>query len=152
MTNTELKAQIDTDITTATGVGSVSTSDVGDNMKAIVDYVDQEISSVNTKKEIVGLLSYDGTNFTFTEILNQTPATISWSKFSGTIIANFSSAVLTVGKTIIPDQSINTGGGYIVTARVSNSTNISMICTNTAGTNSFVPNFTDMPFKVEIYN
>lgn len=41
-TGTELKAQIDTDITNKTGANSISKVNVGSNMKDIVDYVDQQ--------------------------------------------------------------------------------------------------------------
>lgn len=45
-TNNELKNQIDTDITNKVAVESISTEDVGGNMKDIVDYVDQEVSAI----------------------------------------------------------------------------------------------------------
>lgn len=43
MTNTELKAQIDLQITNETAANAITPNDVGANMKAVVDYVDQEI-------------------------------------------------------------------------------------------------------------
>jgi hypothetical protein len=46
MTSTELKSQIDSEITNETAPNSVSTIDVGTNLKDIVDYVDQEISTL----------------------------------------------------------------------------------------------------------
>lgn len=42
MTNTNLKAQIDNNITNETAPLGITPSDVGSNMKAVVDYVDQE--------------------------------------------------------------------------------------------------------------
>ena len=45
MTNINLKTQIDTDITNKTTSSSITPSNVGDNMKDIVDYVDQEVIS-----------------------------------------------------------------------------------------------------------
>lgn len=47
-TGTELKAQIDTDITNKTGAGSITKTAVGNNMKDIVDYVDQQTSGGTT--------------------------------------------------------------------------------------------------------
>ena len=41
-----LKAQIDTDITNKTGSGSISKVNVGGNLKAVVDYVDQQAPKV----------------------------------------------------------------------------------------------------------
>lgn len=43
MTNTELKAQIDTQITNETVDNSITPSEVGGNMKDTVDYTDQEV-------------------------------------------------------------------------------------------------------------
>ena len=153
MTSTELKAQIDSQITNETTANAITPTDVGTNLKAIVDYVDQEVltSQEKIKDTIVGLLSYDGTDFTYTSIVNETAATISWSKFSGIITGTMSSAVLTAGKAIVKDQSIDSGGGYIVTGRQANATVFTLSCTNTAGTTSTVPNFTNMPIEINIY-
>lgn len=52
MTNTQLKTQIDEDITNKTSDGSVTTENVGENLKDIVDYVDQEVSSIPTPTTI----------------------------------------------------------------------------------------------------
>ena len=120
------------------------------SVKAVKDYVDANVGSLYTA--IVGLLSYDGTIFTYTSIVNQTDATITWGKFSGTITGTTSTAVLTNGKTIVKDQTLSIGGGFIVTGRPSNTTNFTLLCTNTSGTNSTVPNFTDMPIEIFIYN
>ncbi len=43
MTNIELKAQIDVDITNKTTAKSVTPTNVGTDIKSVVDYVDQEI-------------------------------------------------------------------------------------------------------------
>jgi hypothetical protein len=45
-TSTALKSQIDTQIINKTGPGSISKGNVGNNIKAVVDYVDQEVSSI----------------------------------------------------------------------------------------------------------
>ena len=42
MTNTALKAQIDSQITNETSANAITPTDVGTNLKAVVDYVDQE--------------------------------------------------------------------------------------------------------------
>ena len=46
MTNTELKAQIDSQITNETTANAITPTDVGTNLKDIVDYVDQEIDLI----------------------------------------------------------------------------------------------------------
>ena len=43
MTNTALKAQIDSQVTNETLPNSISPADVGGNLKAVVDYVDQQV-------------------------------------------------------------------------------------------------------------
>lgn len=52
MTNTALKAQIDSQITNETLPNSVSPTDVGGNLKAVVDYVDQQSVQIVLKKTI----------------------------------------------------------------------------------------------------
>ena len=44
MTNTQLKTQIDSQITNETSANAITPTDVGTNVKAVVDYVDQEKS------------------------------------------------------------------------------------------------------------
>jgi len=43
MTNTALKAQIDSQITNETTPAGITPTDVGTNLKAVVDYVDQQV-------------------------------------------------------------------------------------------------------------
>lgn len=43
MTNTQVKTQIDTDITNKTSVKSISPLNVGSNIKKVIDYIDQEV-------------------------------------------------------------------------------------------------------------
>lgn len=63
MTNTELKDQIDSEITNETAINSVSTADVGESMKDIVDYVDQEINALPTPEtKTAGLVEADNTS------------------------------------------------------------------------------------------
>ena len=56
MTSTELKSQIDSEITNETAPNSVSTIDVGNNLKDIVDYVDQEIGDLPLTTKTAGLI------------------------------------------------------------------------------------------------
>lgn len=93
MTNAELKAQIDLDITSATGVNSVTTTDVGGNMKDIVDYVDQEVD----KGLVVLKVAQSGTaNPTLTVKKNNTNLTFTATRVSaGVYNITPSSSVLT---------------------------------------------------------
>ena len=46
MDNTTLKQQIDTAITNKTAMRSINPANVGENIKATVDYIDQEIANI----------------------------------------------------------------------------------------------------------
>lgn len=62
MTNTQLKTQIDADITNKTTAESVTTDNVGENLKDIVDYIDQEINAIpNTPAYSFDANSFNGT-------------------------------------------------------------------------------------------
>ena len=50
MTNTQIKAQIDTDINNKTVANSILKTNVGNNIKVVVDYVDQEVKSKTVKR------------------------------------------------------------------------------------------------------
>jgi hypothetical protein len=53
MTNTQLKTQVDADITNKTSAKSISPLNVGKNIKDLVDYVDQEIESNSGDTQII---------------------------------------------------------------------------------------------------
>jgi len=65
MTNTALKAQIDSQITNETTPAGITPTDVGTNLKAVVDYVDQQApvktagSVEATDVSLYEILSYD---------------------------------------------------------------------------------------------
>jgi len=65
MTSEQLKLQIDTDITGKTLVKSITPENVGENMKDIVDYVDENFTGVQNLQSILNEGSYaevDGGN------------------------------------------------------------------------------------------
>lgn len=69
MDNTTLKAQIDSQITNETTPASVSPTDVGTNIKAVVDYVDQQ-APIKTSGSVTlsgtpSLLPYDVNSCSF---------------------------------------------------------------------------------------
>jgi len=61
-TNIELFEQIDAAITDKTSPGSISPIDIGDNMRDIVSYVDQETAGIPPYKTFIGLLTQSGTS------------------------------------------------------------------------------------------
>jgi len=66
MTNSELKAQIDSQITNETTDYAITPTDVGTNMKAVVDYADQQSSII----AVYDALSAQSTSETTTSIMN----------------------------------------------------------------------------------
>ena len=64
MDSTTLKVQIDTNITNKIGVGSISKTDVGGELKSVVDYVDQQVpiktsAIVSLSSSVQNVLSRD---------------------------------------------------------------------------------------------
>lgn len=89
MDSTTLKAQIDANITNKTVAGSITKTNVGGDMKAIVDYVDQQVDWKVYKAK----LSQSGTgNVTAVVLKNDTGKTFTYSRNStGSYNFNFSS-------------------------------------------------------------
>lgn len=109
--------------------------------------------ALKTYNETVILLSYNGTNFTYTNVINELGVTITFSVLSGTLYCTLSSNVLTSGKTIVWAGSFVEFGGYLSAGnRASNNiATISLI--NTNGTNNTFPtSFTDLPVRIQVYN
>lgn len=106
-----------------------------------------------TYNETVILLSYDGTNFTYTNVINELGVTITFLVLSGTLYCTLSSSVLTEGKTIIWASSFVEFGGYLTQALRSNGTSFTLSLTNTNGTNNTFPtSFTNLPVRIQVYN
>ena len=57
MTNTALKAQIDSQITNETSPNSISPADVGGNLKSVVDYIDQQVPIKISRQVIASSVS-----------------------------------------------------------------------------------------------
>mgnify|MGYP003613110851 CR=1 FL=1 len=87
MTNTALKAQIDSQITNETLPNSVSPTDVGGNLKAVVDYVDQQVDWKVYKAKLD-----NPSGITATVLKNDTGKTFTYErKSTGSYNFNFSS-------------------------------------------------------------
>lgn len=109
--------------------------------------------ALKTYNETVILLSYDGTNFTYTNVINELNVTITFSVFSGYLNCTLSSSVLTVDKTIIWASSFVEFGGYLTQASRNNGTSFTLSLTNTNGTNNTFPtSFYNLPIRIQVYN
>jgi len=96
MDSTTLKAQIDTNITNKTVAGSILKTNVGGDMKAIVDYIDQQVDFKVYKAK----LSQSGTdNITGVVLKNDTGKTFTYTRNStGSYSINFSSMYADLSK------------------------------------------------------
>lgn len=109
--------------------------------------------ALQTYKETVILLSYDGTDFTYTNVINQLGVTITFSVFGGILSCTLSSSVLTADKTIIWASSFVEFGGYLTQASRASNTSFTLQLTNTNGTNNTFPtSFYDLPIRIQVYN
>jgi len=125
MTNTELFTQIDAAITDKTEAGSISPADIGDNMGAVVDYVDQEIDSLIFVYKAV--LVQTGSGAITTNVIANTFPTSTTFTFS----------VLSTGT-----YTVNVPANSNLTLRVSNNAN-----TKNVKTSGFILNSNSAQFK-----
>jgi len=109
--------------------------------------------ALKTSNETVILLSYDGTDFTYTNVINELGVTITFSVISGTLYCTLSSSVLTSGKTIVWAGSFVEFGGYLSAGNRASNNIATISLTNTNGTNNTFPtSFTDLPVRIQVYN
>jgi hypothetical protein len=122
----------------------------------LIDFPDANGTvALKTYNETVILLSYDGTSFTYTNVINELGVTITFSTFpfSGYIICTLSSSVLTENKTIIWASSFLEFGGYLTQGSRNSGNSFTLFLTNTNGSNTSIPtSFTDIPVRIQVYN
>lgn len=113
MTNTALKAQIDSQITNETTPSGITPTDVGTNLKSVVDYIDQQVDFKVYKAK----LTQSGTdNITDVILRNDTGKTFTYSRNStGSYNFNFSSLYSDLSKV---DIYINLQNGSYVAPQV----------------------------------
>ena len=149
MTNTVLKAQIDSQITNKTAQKSVTEFNVGTNIKLVVDYVDQQVPY----KTYSALLTQSSTGVPTAYIpkndanLTIVFTRISAGKYTGTLSGGFVPT-----KTTIIAGTI--GGEEIFTAIFLNTTNINLRTFSiSSGTPAYFDDLlTDTFFQIRIYN
>lgn len=107
MTRAELNTFIDDNVTNKTVIDSLTPSDEGMSIKAVADYVDQEIASVKPYKVYTVLISQSSTNApVVTTLLENT--------FTGTITWTRTSAGRYLG-TIDTTEFTNLKTGFVIT-------------------------------------
>lgn len=148
MTNTQLKSQIDSAITNKTVIKSITPSNVGTNIKSVVDYCDQLVVS---KIYAVGL-SQSGINppTIYYEYKNDLTGGIVWSRLSmGQYIGTITTNEFTI-KTFFPTAMALIGGICSVNTT---SSNTFILRTWSTVTNTFSDDLLNgSQFKIEIYN
>ena len=167
MDNTTLKQQIDTAITNKTAMRSITPANVGENIKATVDYIDQEIANIEltpgpqgpqgeqgpgtsqTYKSYIALINQSGTNAPVaTVIYNDTGSTFTWNyEDVGSYIATSSSPILLDNKTVV-----------FVTAQGNSGNNQNKIFGGTRYNDTSIGLFTSsdgilkLNFEIRVYN
>lgn len=120
MTNTDLKAQINSQITNETTENGITPAEVGGNLNAIVDYVDQEKRPYKLYSCVV---NQAGVNAPTVTILENNLGVITWSRFAaGRYFGVISGGnTFVTGKTLcLPDKRIINinGGGQAISAYI----------------------------------
>ena len=107
MTRAELNTYIDDNVTDKTAVDSLTPTDEGNALKAVADYVDQEITNVKPYKVYTILISQTGTS-------DPVVTTLLENTFTGTITWTRTSAGRYLG-TIDSTEFTNLKTGFIIT-------------------------------------
>ena len=145
MTSTELKAQIDSQITNETTPNGITPTDVGTNMKEVVDYVDQQLAY----NSYVAIINQSGTSAPVaTVVFNNTGATFTWFyEDVGAYYVTSSSAILLNNKIVVFVTTQGNSGNSqdkIFGGVRSNDSNVSLF----TSTNGIV----NLNFEIRIYN
>jgi len=148
-TNIELFTQIDAAITDKTSPGSISPIDIGDNMRDIVSYVDQET-------EVLGYLNYvaivnqTGTgNPTVTVLKNTYTDTISTSRVNtGRYNFTFSGTQLTSRSVIF--VTADTITAHTITASIVGGNSVRVQCTDITG--GYVDEMSKVSLEIKTYS
>jgi len=153
MDSTTLKAQIDTNITNKTVAGSILKTNVGGDIKAVVDYVDQE----NEKgfKELSFWMTISSGTVTAEEIKNDfTGTTFSYSIPSpGRVQVTASTGIFTTDKVNLINNALGTASGGFFCRYVYATSSFGNIYftrwDNDASTN---PSINRQKFEIRVYN
>lgn len=147
MTNTALKAQIDSQITNETLPSSISPADVGGNLKAVVDYTDQQ---VGTSSVVKLLLTQTGTDApTATVARNTFASDPTYSRNSAGKFTIFMPAGSLTGKTIICTATSGVDSPYIMSISQSGGATVALWAKTDAGVYS--DELIDISITIEAY-
>ena len=147
MTNTVLKAQIDSQVTNETAQKSVTAAEVGGNMKAVVDYVDQQVGIYN---EVKLLLSQAGSSAPTTIVaVNNFSANPTYSRVSaGKFNIIMPSGSLT-SKTLICHATSSTDTPLRLSINQTGASTIGLHAFNSSGV--FTDDLTEISITIQAY-
>jgi hypothetical protein len=147
MTNTALKAQIDSQITNETSANAITPTDVGTNLKAVVDYVDQQVPFLSYS----ALLSCTDGATVDVALLASNLGTVEWTRnsagnYSGTLTDKF-----TIGKTLV---LLSVNNGYYVGLNSTTNFSNDSIFLEVFNTNTFAPvdYIENVGIEIRVYN
>lgn len=148
MTNTVLKAQIDSQITTKTLANSITPTILGANLKTVVDYVDQGVWIARISNTTVEVVLKDTLSFTAPVVANPFNGIVTITKtgfFTGK----------TVSKIEVEVQNYNDGTSlYICSAKqddLNPNDTIKIILFPKDGAITGTPSFNGLLVKLKIY-
>lgn len=152
MTNTALKAQINSQITNETLPNTVSPTDVGGNLKAVVDYIDQQVPFnqwiARISNTAVDTVIKDGISFTAPVVANPFNGIVTITK-TGFFTGNLASKI-----EVEVENYNNAGSLFICTATqddVFPNDTIKITLFPKDGAITGTPSFSGLLVKIKIY-
>ena len=153
MTSTEIKDNINADITSKTAPNSISRSDVSTNLVDIVDYVDQQ-----TGKKAILLLSYDSGTGTFTVNKVKDDFNLDYTfATTGTVnriqLTTSGNLFTNDNKNIVPPSLYNNGGQpfFVMPSGYLTATLRQFNFIKFDGTSSSLPSFSNLIITIETH-
>lgn len=151
MTSTQLKTQINADVTNKTINNSITPTILGNNLEDIVDYIDQQDGVV--PKRYRALFTQNGTNVPTVNVLENTlGGTVVWTRLSAGNYRGTLTGAFPVNKYFAPmpiggfDTNANTGGGGNTYSYYRGSDNYVTLITSSDY------NLTNSPVEITVYN
>jgi hypothetical protein len=146
MTSTQLKAQIDSQITNETQPGSITPIDIGTNIKAVVDYVDQDRRAY---KIYSAIFNQSLSNAPVMTVLENTVGSVVWTRSQTGLYTGRLTGAFPLGKVSV---ILSQGSGTSRLAGHSPDANVVQIASMGAYANEFVDNsINQATIEIKVY-
>lgn len=151
VTSAQLKTQIDTDITNKTGWGSISKTNVGNNMKAVVDYAAQTGRPYKVYSVIINQAQTGDPVIT---VMENTIGTITVARTGAGVYTFTRTGAFTNNKTLLSPAQVcinsYSGNSYNASAFRTSADVVTLSTTlGTVATDGVLSSFT---FEIRVYN